>query len=156
MTATVRLKDIADALEMQMEESSSYLDLDSGQVKFIDDYLLRKAEEFDQGDKAPDLPEWQKPDWEIAGRIVSTDRFVHLPTKYDIHEWEIMNEFSSEFPNGLIRQELRDAIHGAGAFRNFKSAIRRHHVDSAWNDFREKALRQIALDWCEEHHIPWE
>jgi hypothetical protein len=54
------------------------------------------------------------------------------------------------------RQELLHAIHGAGAFRNFKDALRRHRIESAWFAFRAEALRQIALTWCEENHIVWE
>jgi hypothetical protein len=49
-----------------------------------------------------------------------------------------------------------DAIHGAGAFRMFQDAVRRRRIESDWFAFRAEALRQIALDWCEEHHIAWE
>ena len=33
----------------------------------------------------PDLPTWQKHEWEIAKRIFSTDRFQELPTKFEVH-----------------------------------------------------------------------
>jgi hypothetical protein len=84
MPATVLLKDIVDALEMQIEESSSFLDLDTGQVETVSRDLLNEAEE--PGEEEPDLPDWQKSKWEVARRIVSSDRFVGLPTKFDIHE----------------------------------------------------------------------
>jgi hypothetical protein len=29
-------------------------------------------------------------------------------------------------------------------------------IEAAWFAFRAEALRQIALDWCEDNHIPWE
>ena len=54
------------------------------------------------------------------------------------------------------REDLLRAIHGAGAFRMFKDTIRRHRIEAAWFAFRAAALRQIALDWCEEHNIVWE
>jgi hypothetical protein len=57
--------------------------------------------------------------------------------------------------SGCMREELLDAIHGVGAFRAFKSTIRRHHIEQAWFAFRTQGLRQIALDWCEEHDIAW-
>ncbi len=56
MPATVRLKDIVDALEMQFDESSAFFDLDSGQVETVSHALLRAAE--DSGDEEPDLPTW--------------------------------------------------------------------------------------------------
>ena len=93
MPAKVRLNDIVDALEMQMDEFSSFLDLDAGQVETVSRDLLRKAEECDDGE-APDLPAWQEGEWEIAKRIVSSGRFRKLPTKFEVHEWEIMRDFS--------------------------------------------------------------
>jgi hypothetical protein len=154
VSATVHLNDIIDALEMQFDECLSYLDLDAGQVVTVSENLLLEAEE--PGDEEPDLPDWQKDEWEIAKRIVSTDRFRPLPTKFDVHEWGIMQEFSLSVDSEGIRAELSRAIHGAGAFRNFKDTVRRLGIEAAWFAFRADALRQIALDWCKENHIVWQ
>jgi hypothetical protein len=67
-----------------------------------------------------------------------------------------MQDFSCSMKSDRIREGLLDAIHGAGAFRNFKATLRRHHIEQAWFAFRAETLRQIALDWCEENHILWE
>ena len=155
MAVTVRLDDIVEALEMQLDEASSFLDLDTGQVETITHDLLHMAEEYGE-DEEPSLPEWQKRDWEVARRIISTDRFEELPTKYEVHEWAIMQEFSNSVESDRIREDLLDAIHGAGAFRNFKATLRRHQVEAAWFEFHAQALRRIAVDWCEENHIAWE
>ena len=103
MPATVRLKDIVDALEMQFDESSAFLDLDTGQVETVSHALLREAEDSDE---EPDLPTWQKHEWEIAKRIVSTDRFQELPTKFEVHEWAIMQNFSRSVESDSIREDL--------------------------------------------------
>jgi hypothetical protein len=155
MPAAVRLSDIVDALEMQFDESSSFLDRDTGQVETVSHVLLREAEESGD-DEEPDLPTWQKQEWEIAKRIVSTDHFQKLPTKFEVHEWAIMQDFSHSLESERIREDLLHAIHGAGAFRNFKDTLGRHRIESAWFAFRSEALRQIALHWCEENHIVWE
>ena len=84
MPAIVHLSDIIDSLEMQFEESISYLDLDTGQVVTVSEDLFREAEEH--GDEEPDVPDWQRDEWEIAKQIVSTARFRSLPTKFDVHE----------------------------------------------------------------------
>jgi len=65
----VRLKEIIDALEIQLEESSSFLDPDTGHVETVSNELLREAEETNE---EPDLPVWQKQEWQVARRIVST------------------------------------------------------------------------------------
>jgi hypothetical protein len=68
----------------------------------------------------------------------------------------IMQDFSRWVESDRIREDLLRAIHGAGAFRNFKDTLRRHRIESAWFAFRAEALRQITLNWCEENHIVWE
>jgi len=154
MSKTIRLSDIVDALEMQPDEYASFLDLDSGEIETVSHSLLGQAEESDG--EEPELLDWQKHGWEIAKRIAASDRFVALPSKFDVNDWEIMNEFSQATESSRIRSELLDAIHGSGAFRNFKSAIRRHKIEQAWFDFRGEALKKIAIDWCEENQIVWE
>jgi len=152
MAVTVQLKDIVEALELQLDEYVSYLDLDTGKVETVSKDLLSKAEKSGDGEE-PDLPEWQKPEWEIARRIVSTDRFKSLPTKYDVHEWEIMRQFADSVESGKISEELLGAIHGAGAFRSFKDTLRRRGIEKKWFEFRDEALKTIAREWCEEEGI---
>src|ERR1700730_4090083 len=123
MPATVRLNDIVEALEMTIDEYSSFVDRVTGQVENVPDAFLGKAEDGEM----PDLVEWEEPSWEVAKQIVaSKDRFLDLPTKFDIHEWEIMQDFSLSVESESIREELLHAIHGAGAFRHFKDTVRRH------------------------------
>jgi Uncharacterised protein family (UPF0158) len=80
---------------------------------------------------------------------------VRLPTKFDVHEWEIMREFSDSVDSDRIREDLLNAIHGAGAFRYFKDTLRRRRMEPAWFAFRTEALAEIARDWCEENHVEW-
>ena len=119
MPATVLLSDIIDALEIQFDESSSFLDLDTGRVEPVSNDLLGEAEESSDEEQA-DLPAWQKEEWQIAKRIVSSDRFLRLPTKFDVHEWEIMRNFSDTVASPAIRKDLQNSLHGSGAFRSFQ------------------------------------
>jgi hypothetical protein len=115
-------------LQMQFDEYPSYLDLDTGHVVSASVDLL--SQEDESGDE-PDRPAWQEDEWEIAKRIVSTDRFQELPTKFDVHEWAIMQDFSRSLESDSIREDLLRATHGAGAFRNFKDNVRQNGIDSA-------------------------
>src|ERR1035438_5774387 len=156
MPATVPLKDIVDVLEMQFDEQLSFLDLDTGRVEIVSRELLGMAEEWDDGDdEEPDPPDLEDEEWEIAKRIVSSDCFVRLPTKFDVHEWSIMEDFSHSVESDAIREDLLFAIHGAGAFRHFKDTLRRCGIEQEWFSFRDEALRDIAVEWCEEHKIQW-
>jgi hypothetical protein len=155
MPATVLLKDIVDALEMQFDEQKSFLNLETGEVETISLDLLREAEEAESEDEKLDIPKWQEPEWEIAKRIVFHDeQFERLPTKYDVHEWDIMRRFADSVQDRRISDELQEAIHGAGAFRMFKSVVRRHRIEEQWYAFRDDALAEIAGDWCQARGIP--
>ena len=78
MPATVRLNDIVDALEMQFDESSSFLDRDTGRVETVSQVLLREAEESGD-DEEPDLPTWQKQEWCVGdGFLRAADPSSHL------------------------------------------------------------------------------
>jgi len=116
------------------------------------------AEELDD-DEEPDILKWQpevaKDEWEAARQIAQAGHFMRLPGAFEIHEWAILEEFSQSVKSARIRDELLEAIHGTGAFRSFKNAIRRHHIEDSWYAFRTDALRQIAIDWCAENGIAW-
>jgi hypothetical protein len=156
MPAIVRLQDIVEALEMQFDEHSSFVDLDTGKVETVSQELLEEVEEESDDAEEPDLPEAEDEEWEIAKRIVFTDHFAALPTKFDVHEWSIMQDFAHSVESVGIREDLLHAIHGAGAFRMFKDTIRRHGIEPLWFEFRSEALKQIAIEWCEENQITWE
>ena len=154
MPAAVRLKDIVEALEMQSDDVLSFLHLDTAQVQTVSRELMREAEESPK-DEEPDLPEWQRSEWELVRLIVASSRFIRLPTKFDVHEWAIMRDFADSMEPARIREDLQFAIHGAGAFRHFKRTLERHHIEPAWHRFRDEALADIASKWCEENDIPW-
>jgi hypothetical protein len=37
-----------------------------------------------------------------------------------------------------VGDELDDALHGPGAFRNFRATLRRHGIESDWSRFFDK------------------
>ena len=46
-------------------------------------------------------------------------------------------------------------IHGAGAFRRFKDTLARHNLLDTWFAYRQAAFAEIAIEWLDEHHIPY-
>ena len=85
----------------------------------------------------------------------SGDRFLRFPTKYDIHEYSIMENFVYSLPDGTVRQELANAICGRGAFRRFKNGIRYHRLEQQWYDYRDQAYREIAIRWCRDEGLEY-
>jgi hypothetical protein len=157
MAAVVPLKDIIEAVEMQLEEATCYFDTETGAVEAVTDYVKSLARGNSSGEG---LPEWQKPEFEIAKALVRDGRvrparFRRLPDKFDVHEWSIMESFAQGCDSESQRDALLEAIHGAGAFRRFKSTIRQLGIEDKWHSFREEALKEIAIEWCESEGLAW-
>jgi hypothetical protein len=156
MPATVLLEDIVEALELASDEAHWFVDLENGEVHGVSKELLNSAEEAADEDEELDIPAWQKDEWTIEKRIMfHRKNFERLPTKFDVHEWQIMRDFADSVQNPQISRELQDAIHGAGAFRMFKSVIRRLKIEQQWYAFHLETLKEIAREWCQEHGVLW-
>jgi hypothetical protein len=153
MGSMVHLTDIVDALEFRSDEYTAYLDHETCEVCLISGHVIHMVQ---CGDPADKLPEWQRPEYEWARLLLETDRMVALPAQFDINEWEIMADFSQSVEDASVREKLLNAIHGKGAFSRFKDAVQRLGIRDGWFEFREEALREIAIEWCEEHKIPYD
>src|SRR5258708_4121145 len=153
MAVEVKLDAIIEALESVADSISSYLDLETGQVHSITE------EEFDLVEDAQtalaDVPDWQREAVVLARDIQQHEgkRYLALPDKFDVHEWDIMDRFSQSLRNTHLRNDFHGAIHGAGAFRLFKRLLAEYNLWDAWNRFKQSELRRIAKQWCEENGI---
>lgn len=145
MAVTVSIKEVVGALETASDEMSSYVNRATGQVVTVSHEDLRLAEE----DPRSDMPTWQQEVVAEARRIIESDDWLELPNKFDIHEWQIMNDFAASLAADAERASVADAIHGNGAFRNFKATIRRLGIEAAWFAYKTAALETIARDWLE-------
>ena len=150
MTVPVKLSDIVEGLEFQSDEHFSYLNMITGEVVSVTTEELRAAEE---DESLEDFPAWQHDALRIAGEILETDHYLPLPTKFAIHAYHIMERFCFSVEDADIRDDLCDAIRGRGAFRRFKDRIQAYRIAEAWYRYRDAALRDIAIAWCEEHGL---
>jgi hypothetical protein len=151
--ARVKLSAILDALEMQGDETHAFLDRQSGDVVVLTDEELGAAEEEDAD--LSDYPDWQREAIEQAKAVQADEggRFVALPDRFEIDEWEMMRDFALSVEDEAISAALLDAIHGRGAFRYFKDQVRERGLAESWHEFRAGRYRQIASDWCEAHGL---
>lgn len=113
--------------------------------------LKAKDDDFSQ------YPDWQrKALQEAMDVIVNWDKYVELPDKWEIHEYNIMERFCSSVENDKISDALFSAIRGKGAFRRFKDTLYRYGIEQDWYKFYEEALSVIAIRWCEDNGIVYE
>ena len=148
----VKLSDIIDAMDIQMDESLSYVDKETGEVLTFMHEELVAAEDDEPLD---DFPEWQQESIRKAKKIIYEDNAPSLPTNFDIHEYRIMENFCYSIEDERISDSLCRAISGRGAFRYFKDTIHRFGIQDDWYKYRYEAFREIAIEWCEDNNIEY-
>jgi hypothetical protein len=149
----VKLDAIIEALEMADDSISSYLDVETGEVRSITEEEFDLAEDLQK--VIEDLPDWQREAVKLARSVREQEgkRYLALPDKFDVHEWAIMDRFSQTLKDAQTRNDFHGGIRGAGAFRLFKHLLTEYNLWDAWNRFKQVELRQMAIEWCEENDI---
>jgi hypothetical protein len=151
-TKQVKLSDLIEGMDFQSDERSAFLNLTTGEVVSVTDEELRAVE-----NDAPleDFPAWQHDAIRLAGEIVETDHYLPLPDKFEINEYRIMERFCLARDDEDMREDLCNAIRGRGAFRYFKDRIRAYGITDEWYQYRDAALQEIAITWCEAHGVAY-
>lgn len=147
----VDLKKIAEGIEIQGDEAHSYLKQSSGEVVLIADDAVAAAES-DEG--LAEHAEWYREAIEQAKDFINhEDDYLPLPSKYDFHEYRVMEEFIYSLPIEKQKDELLSLIKGKGAFARFKHGLGRFLLLEKWYQYRDKALAELAESWCRDNGI---
>jgi len=155
MSLPVSLKAVAEELELVGDDSFAYLHRTTGELITLTREELAAAEEIEEDDPLEDFPEWERESIRKAAEVFSSPEFLQLPTKYDIHEYAIMEKFCFSVEDDELSEELLYQIRGSGAFRRFRDALHRYDLTDAWYEYRRTAFEEIAAAWLEENDIPY-
>jgi hypothetical protein len=150
----VRLTSIVEGIEFQGPESQSYLDLESGEVVVIADDEISAAEHDDDISNQAD---WYKEAIAQAREFLENqDRYIALPSDYDLDEYRIMEKFVYSIPIEEQREEMLSLIQGKGAFSRFRRGTERFLLKDGWYKYRDKAITKFVEEWCQENEIEYE
>ena len=150
MNKPAKLSEIIEGMDLQFDETSSFLNTKTGQVVSVDADDFRAAED----EKVVKLcPEWQRNNIQIAKEILEEDYYIKLPSKFDINEYSIMEDFCLSLSDERVSHKLVNSIKGRGAFRRFKDEVHRHGIEEDWYKYRDNAFREMAIDWCEGNGV---
>ena len=141
---TVKLSLVMEAIEMADDNSTAYYDLEKQELIWY----------------VEDLGYQQDEDDEVIEKMIEEGwrtRFFKLPDKFDINEYRFMEDFIyDEIPAGAICDQFEAAIRGRGAFRRFRNLAERLGIIDEWYDYKEKAQKKLAIEWCEENGFNYE
>lgn len=152
MPLPVDLRDVVDAMDVQIDGWLAYINRETGELVGFSEAEVAFVQNTSGDDE---VPEWQADMVAEAVEAQNSEKFVALPDRFDIHEYAIMKRFCETVEKEGLRHELLDAIRGSGAFRRFKAAIHRHAIAQAWWDYRDAAIENIAVDFLKAEGIPF-
>ena len=154
MGILVSLRQVAEELEALPDEWTAYIHRETGELYSFSDEEAAQAEggeEEDEGERA----EWEKESVAEAREVLDSEAWIALPGKFEINEWEIMQDFAQSQTDQKAAEDLLRAIHGRGAFRYFKDKVDQYGLRDEWFEFKGRALERIARRALEEAGIPF-
>ena len=77
------------------------------------------------------MPEWQQDAVNAAKEALDSKDWLELPSKFDIHEWDIIDRFGGLLPSERRGRECATQFGGMER-PNFKGTIRRLGIEDAW------------------------
>ena len=152
MAVIVSLSDVIEQMDLMTDEATAYINRKTGELIALTDEELALVEDPDE---TADAPQWQKDLLPKAREVLASEDFIPLPSKFEIHEWSIMERFARSLTDVAVSDELDAALHGRGAFRRFKDTVQRLGIADEWYRFRDAALEEIAVEFLETHGIAY-
>jgi hypothetical protein len=147
----ISLRDVVMAMDMG-DAWTAYLNRHTYELVTITESDLELT---DLGAENADLMEAQREEVARAREVVESEDYLELPSRFEIHEYSMMERFAEGVEEQAFRDALLRALRGPGAFRRFKDAVHERGLAPAWYAFRERALEQIAADWLEANRIAY-
>lgn len=139
----VPIKLVVEAIERTADEWRQFLDIEKMEIVSIPDPSFGAEARDDDIKKLDEIEEgWNK-------------KFFELPTKHEIYDYRIVEEYVQTLPTGHIKDRLQQAIRGKGAFSRFKNILRESGTEQDWYNYRNKAYERLAIEWCKKHGLQY-
>lgn len=132
----VKLNEVIDALDFTNDEIEYYYNPDTEEIFMsnIGDFEDLNEDELDE----------------------LFEKSIMLPNRYDINEYEMMENFAETISDTKLQNQLYISLNGSGAFRRFKDICINFDIIDDWYKFRDERYKEIAIDWCKQNNIEFE
>lgn len=68
----------------------------------------------------------------------------------------MIEEYIDKIENRNIQEKFEEAFYGKGKYRRFKDTLKRYGMENDYYNYREKYLKNMAIEWCKENNIQYE
>jgi len=133
----INLDGLCEAMENSSYENEYFLDLETGEILFISDYL-------DDEETS-----------ERKGRIEEdSDRYKPIPKAESYEGYQDMVDFIATVDNERLAELLEVAINGKGAFRRFKDVLLNYPEErEKWFKFKDGRMEERAMEWLDDIEV---
>lgn len=135
----INLSVVIDAIEMADDTYIYFLDMETGECVMFADELVTGIDNEELEDEIDN----------------NSERFLRLPTKFEINEYHIMERFICSLDDVKKAEELGIVICGKGAFRRFKDAIYNMEIEQQWYVYQANIYKKIAIEWCRDNQVEY-
>ena len=84
------------------------------------------------------------------------EKSIMLPTRYDINEYEMMEDFAETIEDTRLQNQLYISLNGRGVFRRFKDTCINFDIIDDWYNYRDQKYKELAINWCKDNNIEFE
>jgi hypothetical protein len=133
-TLKIDLDELCSAMEDSSYEHNYYLDLKTGEILLISDYMDdEEAEKLrDEIDEEP-------------------ERYERIPRAESYEGYNDMEDFIATVEDEHLAELLEVAIDGKSAFRRFKDVLVNYPEErERWFRFKGERMEQRALEWLDD------
>ena len=136
-TLKINLDELCEAMENSSYENEYYLDLKTGEILFLSEYM---------GDEETEKLRERLDD--------DPDRYEPIPKAESHVGYEDMRDFIATVENEHLAELLEVAINGKGAFRRFKDVLLSYPEErEQWFQFKDDRIQQRALEWLDYNDV---
>ncbi len=155
MPLPVYIYDVVSEIDLQNDLITAYINRKTGELTILTEQDYSALRNLDDGGDMEDLPPWQQELIPKFREINDSEDFFPLPSQYEVHKYQIMEDFIRSLEDGPMKEDLFEAIRDRGAFRRFRDATHRYDIENDWWDFKKNSIKQIAIDFLDSKGIPW-
>jgi hypothetical protein len=133
----INLDELCEAMENSSYENEYYLDLATGEILFLSEYV-----DDEEKDK-------------LRERLDDDhDRYEPIPKAESRVGYEDMRDFIATVENVHLAELLEVAINGKGAFRRFKDVLLSYPEErERWFQFKDDRIQERALEWLDDNDV---
>ena len=155
----VKIKDVVDCLEEISDEIIQLYNTETGEFTSFTQEEFVNLDENGLEKVLEECPEWEKESYIELNDYFTTqndNKYVHLPTKFEINDAQIIRDFIYELENKEIAEQLQSCINQKGMFRKFKDKLYELGIEKQYYQYREECLKEIAIGWCVDNCLKYE